>query len=108
MAALSEQSHPPTSSHVDASWLHFSLASAYGGYATGCEPWRVVEPKGNPTSSMWLTHNRSGACDGSNSNAGGPHLTFKLQSKCLLSYIEIHNGGTSEIDVHVGMKDGLQ
>ena len=31
---------------------------------------------------------------------------FKFPEKCLLSYIEINNGGCSEIDVYVGIKRG--
>ncbi|GMH73434.1 hypothetical protein TL16_g06191 [Triparma laevis f. inornata] len=82
-------------------FLPCTLDSFNGQACVGCEPWRMLEAKVDPKQSSWVSHNRAG-------QVSGPSFVLKLQKKSLLSYIELHNGGCSKIDVHVGLQRGKQ
>ncbi|GMI34824.1 hypothetical protein TeGR_g9867 [Tetraparma gracilis] len=87
------------SSSNSSSWLQLSLSRFSGAYATNCEPWRVLEAKSDPRSSRWCCHPRSVGTKGAS-------LTFRLEEKSLASYLEIQNGGCTEIEVWVGLNEG--
>ncbi|GMI50515.1 hypothetical protein ScalyP_jg2416 [Parmales sp. scaly parma] len=101
MTSFAEKIIVGDSTKTSSSWLNCSIVktSSSQNHAFNCSQHRLIETKYHPKDSRWITHT-------SFSPLNPPTITLELNSKALLSYIEISNLQTSEIDIEVAMDPG--